>query len=176
MSSDKTLLVQLLRDRIVPSLMARGFQRSFSGRSQDSEEIGRAFPLGRFGRASGAHIDLLDIQIHKDRPAFVLNFGVAPPEGVSLPQGSFSQSELQVSGLLERCRLYSNRTFMIWFGPSRFSFGADSTSRLSGAVDRALELFPEVERYFGERTIGRHVKCIAYSRDAAGRERAAIRT
>src|SRR5262249_53251019 len=152
----------------------RGFQqRPLSDADRKSREIVLALPLGRMKRARGEKLDVVEIQIHRSKPRFVLAFGVVPAEGVRLPWATLSQSEASVGDLLENCRLYDNRPLMKWFGLQWFTFNSDSTTIVTKSIDRAIGLYPEVEQYFHAGLIGSHIKCLCYSIDSFGKLNAA---
>ena len=172
----RKLLRKLLQEKLVLVFLDRGFEQlSLPSRERKSREMSSAFPLGRLVRPSKGVFDLVNVQIHSRRAAFVLNFGIADPEKTMHPWGQFRGRDTMVSDLATQCRLYSSRTFMIWFGESWFTFGSGLESHLETAIDRAIDYCSEVESYFSTEIVGPHVKCILYSGDASAGIRATVK-
>jgi len=173
----KKLLIQQLQERLVPFLVAQGFQQlPLSERDRKSREMVLMLPLGYLKRTHEENLELVEVQLHPRRPTFVLAFGVAPPQGVTLPWAYFPQSDVRVADLPEHCRLYASRRSMKWFGPSWLSFGRDTAIQIAKTIERAIELLPEVEDYFRRGTVGSHVKCICYSLDPSGKLKVSARS
>jgi hypothetical protein len=164
MKTKRSLLTRALQERFIPILLKNGFTQSkLTGVDAASGTIRRAFPFGYMKRPKGADLELLDIQMHpRGKLKFVLNFGVAPPEGVELPWAKLSQHEVTASGLLRSCRLYDSRFYwrMKWFSVSRPSQPKGIEARINKTVDRLVELYPEVEEWFSTRREGPHIRCV----------------
>lgn len=173
----KKFLILQLQDRLVPFFCSHGFhQAQIPERDRKSREMRVSLPLGSLKRFRGQKLDIIDIQIHSQKAAFVLNFGVAPPEGVKLPNCHLGQDEVRAESLLESCRLYQFRPLMLWFGFSYLPVLHNPNTLASVAVERAIRLYSEVEEYFLHGTIGRHVKCLQYRFDPQGRPIISIRS
>jgi len=164
MKTRRSLLIRALQERFVPILLRNGFvQSELKGADAASGTIRRAFPFGYMKRPKGADIELLDIQMHpRGKLKFILNFGVARPEGVELPWAKLGQPELTASGLLKQCRLYDSRFYwrMKWFSVSRPSRAKDIDARINKTVARLIDLYPEVEEWFSTQREGRHMRCV----------------
>ena len=158
MIGDRAHLIKTLEDRFVPLVIEHGFRRfPLAGRDQASKEMHVAFPLGYMKRADGANLQLLEIQFEKrGRAEFVINIGVAQPDGVTLPWGHFLQNEVGVSGLAEAYRLYSRPSWMKWF--SLAWFPTDRDARAAKLVSRLISLYPEIEGWFAARSVGPHLR------------------
>ncbi|WP_343639632.1 hypothetical protein [Roseateles sp.] len=116
-----------------------------------------AFPLGRFQRQDGLNLQLVEIQLDKrGAPKFVINVGIAPPGGVTLPWGHFEQSQLNVSSLSNAFRLYRNPRWQQWFGEGFFPL--NRSGRLSSAVADATAAVQEIDDWFRHGTIGKHMR------------------
>jgi len=177
MRGERKLPIGVLQEQLVPALVSRGFlETPLSKQGGSGRELLLAFPLGHLKRASGANLDLLDIQVHPRQAAFVLSFSVAPPEGVTLPWGHFIQSQLLASEVPERCRLYANRRSITWFAPRLCTFAKPAKWRVDDAVQRAIALIPEVDSYFSNQALGPHVKCLVQEFDVSGKPRITMRT
>jgi hypothetical protein len=158
-SVKRDLLLQILRERLVPLLVERGFEQiALSEEERRSHEMNFSFPFGYMKRLKGSDFELLEIQLAKNGAAkFVLNFGVAPPEGADVPWKHFEQQEVRVSALPEWYRLYSCRRCRRWFSPSWLVLSSNERSRATKAVDHAIALVPEIERWFAMRNVGPHM-------------------
>jgi hypothetical protein len=160
----RELLLQILRERLVPILTERGFEQiALSGEERRSHEINFSFPFGYMRRINGSDFELLEIQLDKHGAArFVLNFGVAIPEGADVPWKHFEQDEVRVSALSEWYRLYSCCGCRRWFSPSWLALLSNESSRAIKAVDRAVVLVPEIENWFATRIVGPHTRKVGY--------------
>ncbi|MFC3656515.1 hypothetical protein FZ025_20520 [Xanthomonas hyacinthi] len=94
---------------------------------------------------------MLEVQLHKTAPRFVLNFGVVPDAGIDLPWGRFSKEEATVASLPEAVRMYRNASMKRWFGPGVFRGNMDHEIKL------VKILYPQVERWFEVREKGRNL-------------------
>ena len=90
-----------------------------------------------------------------DRPEFVINIGIATPQGVTLPRAHIAQDEVGVSGLTVACRLHSKPKSMKWFTLGWFTF--DKKARIDKMVDQLIAVYPEVEAWFATRAMGPHL-------------------
>jgi len=164
MKTKRSLLIRALQERLVPILLKNGFTQSkLTGADAASGTIRRAFPFGCMKRLKGADIELVDIQMDKGgKLKFVLNFGVASPEGVAWPWAKLEQHEVMASDLLKRCRLYDSRFYwrMKWFSVSRPSRSKDIEARINRTIDRLIDLYPEVEEWFFTKREGSHIRCV----------------
>ncbi len=164
MKTTRSLLIRALKERFIPILLRNGFMESkLTGANAASGTIRRDFPFGYMKRPKGADIELLDIQMHpRGKLKFVLNFGVAPPEGVESPWAKFGQHEVTASHLLKGCRLYDSRFYwrMKWFSVSGPSWTKDIEARINETVDRLIELYPEVEEWFSTKREGPHMRYV----------------
>ena len=159
-SNVRESLLNALEHRFVPILVERGFVRHpLSAEDRKSQELQIAFPVGYLKRVKGANVELLEIQLDKHGKAkFVLNFGVAKPEGVSLPWAHLRQGEAVVSALPEAFRLYRRATWRQWFSPGWLP--AEVHARTARVVNEAIALYPEVETWFATGAIGKHMRSI----------------
>jgi len=151
-------MLDKLRHQLVPALQSRGFvKREASPQERSSDEMQTAFPLGKFQRQDGLNLQLVEIQLDKHgAPKFVINFGIAPPGGVTLPWGHFEQSKLNVSSLSNAFRLYKNPRWQQWFGGGLIPF--KGSGRLNSAVADATAALQEIDDWFQHGTVGRHVR------------------
>lgn len=151
-----------LEHQLISMLAEHGFARyPLTGDDKKDRELRMTFPFGCMKRANGANFELIEIQLDKRGGAkFVLNFGVVTPEGVTLPWANIRQTDAVVSDLPEAYRLYSGTLWNTWFAPSWLPTAMHT--RAAKAVDEAIALYPEIEAWFENRLIGRHVRRFAY--------------
>lgn len=178
MPSKKKLFIRQLQEQLVPHLIAHGFQQlPLSEQDRKSRDMVSMLPHGYLKRQRGSNLDIVEIQLHPRRSTFVLGFGIAPPEGVTLPWARLTQAEAGVSALTENCRLYANRRFMTWFGATLLPFYKGQSQLVSEGIQKAVSLLPELDEYFRSGAIGPHVKCVCQVVDpATGQLRSSIRS
>jgi hypothetical protein len=164
MKTKRSLLTRALQERFIPILLKNGFtQLKLTGARAANAGMRRDFPFGYMTRPKGTDIELVDIQIHpRGKLKFVMNFGVAPPEGVELPWAKLEQHDMMASDLLRSCRLYDSRFYwrMKWFSVSWPSQWKDIEARINKTVDRLIEFYPAVEEWFSTQKEGPHVRCV----------------
>jgi len=166
-SDDRRLLLSEMERRFIPFLIQQGFvQHGLTSSEQGSSELLLAFPLGYLKRPRGDSLELIEVQFDKNgRARFVINVGVVPPEGVTLPWGHFTQNDVRASGLPESYRLYSRRGSMTWFSTGWYPFSAEL--RAAKTVDRAIDLYDEVNLWFSAQTVGPHLRRLGVPHAAA---------
>jgi hypothetical protein len=164
MTQNRDLLLRILEQRFIRMLLDGGFEQlPLSRADRESHEMRFSFPFGYMRRIKGRNFELLEVQLDKHgRTKFVVNVGIVPPEGADVPWKHFDQTEARVSALSESYRLYSCRWCMKWFSVPWLTLPFDLESRTRNAVDRAIELYPEIEAWFAARTVGPHMRRIGY--------------
>lgn len=156
MASPRALLIEEAKDQLLPALESLGFR----GIDPESEvyrpldELGRAFPFGRFRRVNGDdNFDQIEIQFDKRGGCkFRICAGIVPSKGIEHPQGYISASEAWVHYLPYWASLYQQRLFKRWFAPH----ASDKISRQQ-VVEAAAELLPEINHWLISGTRGRHM-------------------
>jgi hypothetical protein len=150
MVDDAKELLELLRQRLVPSILQMGFELApLPDDDRNNAEMMHVFPLGYMKRRRSALVDVIELQLDRHgRAKFVVNFGTVPPEGVTLPWARLSQDEASASDLEKAYRLFSKQGSQEWFSPQRSLWNAGGSSRLMRIVDRAVMLLPEIEDWF----------------------------
>jgi len=151
----------------ITSPMRRELERRFFSVLQDrgfALDSRDAPQLTQFRRSVGEEVHILEIQWEKyGSPTFVINFGTCPASGLDTPRGHFPPEAVYVGWLKESGRLQPRRghSSRNWFSQSKpWLQRVLSGSRLrppEGVVDDLLGLFPEVEHYWTDGTIGAHV-------------------
>jgi len=164
MTQNRDLLLRILDERFIRMLLDKDFEQlPLPGAEMTSHEMRLSFPFGYMRRIKDRNFELLEVQLDKHGGAkFVVNFGIVPPEGADVPWKHFEQTEARVSALSESYRLYSSRWCMKWFSAPWLTTAFDLESRTRTAVDRAIELYPEIEAWFAARTVGPHMRRIGY--------------
>jgi hypothetical protein len=162
MTQNRDLLLRILDERFIRMLLDKDFEQlPLPGAEMTSHEMRLSFPFGYMRRIKDRNFELLEVQLDKHGGAkFVVNFGIVPPEGADVPWKHFEQTEARVSALSESYRLYSSRWCMKWFSAPWLTTAFDLESRTRTAVDRAIELYPEIEAWFAARTVGPHMRKI----------------
>src|SRR5262249_36656194 len=97
MPSARAVLLSTIRDELLPYLYQYEFIRLDIPASDRDAETERMFPLGYMRRVRGTYAHLLEIQFDRWGSAkFVINFGVVPPEGATLPWEHYEQNETRL--------------------------------------------------------------------------------
>jgi hypothetical protein len=137
--SNRAFLREELSKRFIPHLQSTGFARAEDSAKEDGRS---SFPFGTFTREHGAGSDIIEIQLDKySKPKFIINF--------SLRSGS---------DLIESFRLHPRAKSAAWFTMRTF-FGLRSAGTCARqVVDQLMNLFPEVESWFKDRVIGKHLR------------------
>ena len=153
----RNILLQEIKNRLLPIFTEKGFTLFPLSSEEASSELKKAFPLGRLKRARAEELDIIEIQFDKKgKPKFVINFGIVPEGGVTLPWGEYlHQDKADVSALSNAYRLYSSSGRKRWFKPSFFSNNSKDT--LKKLVDKSIELSVEIEEWFNSKVIGKHM-------------------
>ncbi len=164
MSEARKDLLGALEARFIPVLLAKGFKQfPLEGEENKSPEMKTAFPFGYMKRQKGGDLHLLEIQFDKHGAAkFVLNFGVVPRGGISLPWIHLEQDKASVSALPDAYRLYQKRSRMKWFSASFFASLFNRESRIGKVVDDVIALYPEIETWFASGSVGLHMRKFGY--------------
>lgn len=164
-SPSRADLLREVQQRLIPAFTdMRGFVSApLSQEEAHSAEFRRSFPFGKLHRFSGDTLHVVEIQFDQHgEPRFVINFGISPKEGVVLPWTRLDQIDAPVSALPNAWRLYSSWILNRWFTAAAiFSRGHDSGSR--NVVDRALALLPEIDNWFRDGVVGKHMAKFGYS-------------
>ncbi len=157
-------LIEALRWSFVPAIETRGFEHYRLGKENSGDAAFRAaFPLGFFRRPSNGGFDLLDVQFKKhDRAQFLLNAGKIEADGIDLPWGHHIDAGSAIaSDIPVRVRLFDGRVMNRWFG--KRGSGKLSEQEANRIVERLLERFKEVENWFDNGDVGRHLRVIDLS-------------
>ena len=138
-NSNRAFLRQELSQRFIPHLQSKGFAVAKDAAKGNGRS---SFPFGTFIREHGADADVIKIQFDKySRPKFILNF--------SLRSGN---------DLVESFRLHPRPKSSAWFTMRTF-FGLRSAETCARqVVDQLMNLFPEVESWFKDRVVGKHLR------------------
>ncbi|HRP34619.1 MAG TPA: DUF4304 domain-containing protein [Gammaproteobacteria bacterium] len=138
--------------------VSRGFRHVPLPPDEADSELRNIFPLGRLKRQRGDCLDVIEFQFDKyGRPKFVINFGVVPAGGVTLPWGDhLVQSVADVSALSDAYRLYSSAFRARWFELGWLT--PKNEQALSSLVAKAIALSNEINLWFERKTVGKHMK------------------
>lgn len=154
----KSVLLRDVRDRLSKVFVEKGFSFVPLPPDELSSELKQAFPLGRLKRRRGNGLDVIEFQFDKyGGPKFVINFGVVPEDGVTLPWGiHLDQNIADVSALFESYRLYSSSMRTRWFTLGLFS--SKNEQSITRIVDNAIMLSSEINDWFESKSVGRHIR------------------
>lgn len=159
----RNFFLQHMQNSLVNVFVKNGFVVfPLTTEEQNSTEIQKAFPLGRLKRINGKKLEIVEIQFGKnDKTEFVINFGVAPEEGVNLPWAHIEQNNASVSALSEAYRLYSRSVYPSWFGLGVLS--EETEENMKKIVSKAIDLYPEIEAWFSNRIVGKHMRKFGFN-------------
>jgi len=155
--SKRAFLRDELSRRFIPYLRSSGFEED----QHISKANGRStFPFGALTRKHGTVSDIIKIQFDKyKRPKFIINFRKDPPE--LLKERPFASGTGTVKET-EAFRLHPRPRSSGWFTMRTF-FGLRSPeASAKKVVDRLVSVFPEVESWFKDGTVGEHLRAIPY--------------
>ena len=144
--SDLQSLSAAVKKILVPHIYAHGF-------ADDKREIYKDYDRKtlKFSRWRGDNLDLLEIQFDKrHRPKFVLECGVAPPEGINYC--GYFHSQIKSSVLVtNRVRLHPSRLCPFWrFGFPWIKVPLLRNPSAQDIVNDVVRLFPQVEAWLRE--------------------------
>jgi hypothetical protein len=162
--SKRAILREELSERFIPYLRSRGFEQGGDASGADARSTS---PFGMFERNHGTVTDIISIQFDKYRRAkFIVNFRKDPPEIVKF------RSAKDNLGFVQLGRLHSRPRSARWFTMRTF-LGFRSPEKCAKAiVDRLMILFPEVESWFKDGTMGDHIRLIPIPMLRAARDQA----
>jgi hypothetical protein len=152
-------LQQKIKARLLSFFIENGFEIvPLSADEKKSREIRTAFPFGRLKRSKAGDLELVEIQLDKHgKPSFIINFGIAPKEGVTLPWGvHLAQDQVDVSALKEAFRLSHSRWRAKWFNVGPLSSTTEES--LEKLVDTVAWLCPQVIAWFSKGVVGSHIR------------------
>ena len=160
-SSERTELIEAIRERLIPKLYQLGFTDVPLTRDEKGSEVGTSFPFGRLRRPTSTGYDLIEIQLDKHRPAaFRLNFAKVPASGIVHAVGPVKAEDVWVHYQDHFCELYASPTFRRWFSAAKLFGGKPGKQEIAAFVDRVAELIPQVESYFSSGGVGGNVRCV----------------
>ena len=144
-----------LKARFFPHVLQGGFILDESG----------APGFWRFRRKAGDGVQLFEVQWDKyGRPRFVINFGRCPFEGLRIDGKVFPPEEVLVGWLPTHGRLQPVRGSSVgsWFRQDKRLlprlFSKEKLVPAGRVVSRLLELFPEVETWWANGSVGPHLE------------------
>ena len=157
-------LLANLRSILVPELVRRGFEVvPLDDADAKSPEMRSALPFGRLRRAGPNGVELVEIQLDKHGwPAFRLNFGNVPLEGIQGRVGWIEARDVSVHYLTRHYGLYHSRFFASWFAVSNWIGRAETEADYKALMQDVIALLPEVEATLATGVPGRHVRVVQY--------------
>jgi len=157
-SAQPSLRVQLrveVNQRLFPAITALGFSPVIPSPGHDHAAI-----MPGFQRRHQDNLELLEVQFDKGhKPQFVINLGVVPPSGVTLPWQHFEQNQATISLLENRARLCRQPTApQAWFKPSLLPRILKSPRAIPAVIDEVISLLPQADAWLRLGTIGPNIK------------------
>lgn len=149
--SRRGILREELSSRFIPYLQSIGFESTDDSLRRDSRRI---FPFGTLVRRHGTTADVIKIQFDKySRPRFIVNFRREPTEIVHVRH--IKSREVASS---ESFRLHPKPNSAGWFTMRTFLGLHTVEACAERVVDQLMSLVPEIERWFNEETVGKHMR------------------
>ena len=159
----RNILLNDVQDRLIKLFTEDGFDiYPLTSEEKKSKEMKIAFPFGRLKRKQGEKLEIAEIQFDKyGKLKFIINFGVVPENGVTLPWTHISQQDADVAALSEAYRLYSSSIWSAWFSVGWLA--QKNVENVKKTVDKAINLYPEIENWFSTGTMGKHMRKFGFS-------------
>jgi hypothetical protein len=157
------LLIKSLRAHLLPVLIKQGFEVAPLVHSGPVDrEFTLTLPLGRLRRYREAVVDLVEIQFKTyRRPAFRINAGVAPKDGLMTYTGHRAGvEELDASGLPDHFEMYACPRWWIWFSLWLWRFRSPVQAQYDRLALRVAGFVPELELVLREGRLGPHMRRI----------------
>lgn len=154
----RNALVRDVQQRLTRIFLEKEFSPVPLPPEEAKSELKTAFPLGRLKRKRGNELDVIEFQFDKySRLRFVINFGIVPEGGVTLPWGDhLDQNVADASSLPDAYRLFSSSFRKRWFQLSLLT--PRNEQAISRLVDKAIVLSTEINIWFEFKTVGKHMK------------------
>jgi hypothetical protein len=152
------MLICEIKENLVRVFVDKGFACVPLSSKEVHSALKSAFPLGRLKRIRNEKIDIIEFQFDKyGRPKFVINFGVVPEDGVTLPWGAhIDRDEVDASACPEAFRLYNSTFIKRWF---QLGFFAPKTGfAVRALVDTTIKLSQEILEWFDSKAVGKHMR------------------
>lgn len=163
-SKPRQWLVKSIRELLLPEFEERGFQ-TVPLDANESREVRSAFPFGRHRRTSPPGFEMLEIQLDKrDVPAFSINIGTVPKEGITTTSGHFAAKDVWVHNLDRVYELYRYPKFRRWFSIRRWPWQTVNESDYVELIKEVAELIPEIEQLLKDGKIGPHIRFTSLTR------------
>lgn len=165
--SNRAHLREELSKRFIPHLQSLGFSRDGDSGKADGRSV---FPFGTYIRKHGATSDVVEIQFDKySRPKFIINFRKKPPRVIPEGEG-IGPRKARLPKLTEfgAARFHWAESFRLtprpqsarWFTMRTFFGLCSADSAGKKVVDHLMTLFPQVEDWFNNGTIGENVQAL----------------
>jgi hypothetical protein len=170
MKKERRWLLSAIEAELIPHFLARGFELTpikTSRRGPTDREYLVSFPFGRLRRRVDGGVEQVEIQLAPHgRPAFRLNFGLVPSDGVNGILGHINSEDAGVHSLPERFTLYSCPLFSLNFSVRRWFWSSrDRTEQEYIALVVGVQgLLPEIDAALRIGKVGRHVRRTVISR------------
>jgi hypothetical protein len=164
----RDMLIKSLGLHLVPALVRHGFEPAPEvKRTPTDRESDLAFPLDRLIRVRGEGVDMLEIQFapHR-RPAFRLNVGIAPKDGMMTATGHWPAEKVCVHWLNEFYEMYAYSRWRKWFSLPFLMIRRAVPADYEKLALTVSALLPEIELALRERKLGPHMRGVSIRRQA----------
>lgn len=153
-------LIESVEAFLLPELERRGFERIPLNREESRSEVRTGFPFGRLRRTGPSGLELVEIQLDKNRaPVFRINLGIAPAGGIGHELvGRIAQEDVWVHYLDHQYVMYQVRRLRKWFSVCSWPWSKVSEADYQNLVRNVATLLPEIEALFGHGKLGAHMR------------------
>jgi hypothetical protein len=162
----RAFLLDSIQDNLLPVITERGFEAARRDkRIPTDREFELSFPLGQLYRPKQTGVDLIEIQLADyRRPAFRINAGVAPKDGMMTFTGHWPAEQICVGWLNESFEMYASPRWQTWFSLWFWRFRAPLKSDYDNLALRVASYLPEIELALREGKLGPHMRKIVIPR------------
>lgn len=162
----RSLLIQSIRAHLLPTFAKQGFEPAPAHqRGPTDRESEMSFPLGHIIRARGGGVDSVEIQFAPyRRPAFRINAGIVPKEGMTTMTGDWPAEEVCVHWLSEFFEMYASAHWRTWFSLRFWRFRTPVQSSYDKLALRVAGFSSEIEAALREGSLGPHMRRVRIPR------------
>jgi hypothetical protein len=144
-----------LSKRFIPYLRSIGFEQAREPANVDGRSTQ---PFGIFVRRNETVSDIIDIQFDKySKPRFTINFRKDPSEPIDKNLFGLSRANCNFIAIY---RLHPRPNSAGWFTMRTFLGLRTPETGARKIVDRLMSVFPEVEGWLANGTMGKHLRMI----------------
>lgn len=166
-NEQRDLLVQSIRIHLLPILAEKQFAAApLVHRGPVDREAVETLPLGRLRRIREGGVDLIQIQVAKNRGAFRILAGVVPKDGLMTFTGHWAPEDVIVDWLNEYFVMYACPRFRTWFSVWHLPHRSPVRSDYEKLASQVAKFLPELESALTEHRVGPHIRRVVIPRPA----------